>query len=380
MTAVFRAWASSGKLIPLKEAYISVVAVPYEAKTGQAFYATTKLPPTMADSEPSGAPADWLIKLVKDQYDKFKKTKYTAPVAIGLTALVQYLMLSYMMGSCWLGLLPPLILFGLLWNFEIKRVRILLFYGFIGCTVLLLISTVFLVSMFQSVEAGEAYSSEADPILYDGVVNPINGDSSTVYTYSVTAKLTNDTWNLTEMRLLIAWVGDSRNESMVLVDSNETSKEYFYAYSTTVSEPYNAFEFRANISGEWISATDYDDAGQAILAFGPVSSDPWTLGFWVLRYVTLLQAYAQFFPIYAIICGMIWWTRRARRMRQKAIEEWEEKRKKMEAKAPEKDSRVPSMSRAMGLEEEPETFVCSECGTDVRADAKSCPRCGEKFD
>jgi ribosomal protein L40E len=33
----------------------------------------------------------------------------------------------------------------------------------------------------------------------------------------------------------------------------------------------------------------------------------------------------------------------------------------------------------MGLEKE-EGFVCSECGADVPADAKKCPKCGEKFD
>jgi ribosomal protein L40E len=33
----------------------------------------------------------------------------------------------------------------------------------------------------------------------------------------------------------------------------------------------------------------------------------------------------------------------------------------------------------MGLEKE-EGFVCSECGADVPAEAKACPKCGEKFD
>ncbi len=334
----------------------------------------------------SGAPADWLIKLIKEQYSNFKKTKYTAPVAIGITAIIHYLMLTYMLGSCWLGLLPPLIMFGLMWNFDIKRVRKLLVYGFIGCTLLLVISTVFLVSMFQAIEPIAARSAEADPILYDGYVDPMNGDTSTLFTYSITAKLTNESWNISEMRVLIRWVDGDRNESMTLAGSNASSMEHYYVYQTTISEPYNVYEFRANISGmdanyTWIQATDYDEAGQRLYILGPISSDPWSIGLWVLRYITVLQTYTQFFPIYAIICGMVWWIRRARRMREKALQEWEKKRQEMEVKAPVDDTRgTPSMARAMGLEKEPETFVCSECGADVPADAKTCQSCGEKFD
>ena len=340
------------------------------------------MPPTMADSEPSGAPADWLIKLLKEQYAKFKKTNYTVPVAIGLTALLQFLMLTYMLGSCWLGLLPPLILFGLFWNFDIKRVRKLLLYGVIGTIIIVIVTTMALVSMFQSIEPTEASnSSDTDLVsMYDGIVTPMSGDASTIFTYTVTAKLANETFNLTEMNVIIDWHTGDTNESMVLVNSDTTSGELFYAYSTTLSSPANRFIFLANVSGTWVMATDHTEDGLEIFADGPISSDPWELGGWVIWYISLPQAYMQFLPIYAIICGMIWWTRRVRRMREKAIQEWEEKRKKMEAKAPETDSRVPSLSRAMGLEEEPDTFVCSECGADVRSDAKTCPSCGEKFD
>ena len=53
----------------------------------------------MADSEASGAPADWLIKFMKEQYEKFKKSMYAAPAAIAITALITYVMLLYMMNS-----------------------------------------------------------------------------------------------------------------------------------------------------------------------------------------------------------------------------------------------------------------------------------------
>lgn len=334
----------------------------------------------MADSEASGAPADWLIKLMKEQYEKFKKSRYAAPTAIAITALITYVMLLYMMNSCWIGLFPPLILFGLLWNFEIKRVRKLLLYGVIASVLIMLVATMTLTSAHQSAEPSVARSSGADPMLYDGVVNPAKGDSSTVYTYTITARLPNETYTLTNVNVIIDWETDFRNESMVLVDSNETSLEYFYAYSTTLSTPLNRFVFLANISDEWIIASDHSEDGVEIWAYGPISSDTSAIAYWVLTHYSLPYSFVNVFGVYSIICAMIWWTRRARRMREKAIKEWEEKRKKMEAKAPEDDSRTPSLSRAMGLEEEPDSFVCSECGADVPSYAEACPSCGEKFD
>lgn len=344
----------------------------------------------MASDEVSGAPADRLIKLFKEQFEKFKKTPYTIPVAIGITAGLFYLMLLYMMGSCWIGLLPPITLFGLFWYFDIKRVKKLLLYGFIGCTVLMIVSTAVIVTWIQSLETNVASSPGDDPILVDGTVDPLEGGESTVFTFALTMRLKNDSLvNVSEVdiRILIASWGDPINESMILFDDTGTPveggsyTEYYYEFPTMLSDPVNEFEFRALINGTWVSATDYDDEGNPISVTGPIFSDPWAIAAPILLRITLPQTYLQFFAIYAIICGMVWWTRRARRMREKAIEQWEQKRKDLEAKpTTDEDARVPSLSRAMGLEKEPETFVCSECGVDVRADAKRCPSCGEKFD
>ena len=342
----------------------------------------------MASEEGSGAPADKLIKFLNEQFEKFKKTPYTIPVAIGLTAGLHYLMMTYMMGSCWIGLLPPIVLFGLLWSFNIKRVRKLLLYGFIGCTVLMIVSTAVLVSWFQALERVEAYSPGDDPLLVDGIVDPMEGSDTTAFTYSVTLRQRNDSlWNVSEVEVyvLIGSLGELTNESMQLQNpagnpiDNGTYYEYYYEYTTNLPDSINQYEFRAFIDGDWVAATDYYE-GTPVSAAGPIFSDPWAVAMPILRYITLYQSYLQFFAIFAILCGMVWWMRRARRMREKAVEQWEQKRKEIEAKPADDDARVPSLSRAMGLEEEPDTFVCSECGVDVRADAKRCPSCGEKFD
>ena len=343
----------------------------------------------MASDEAPGAPVDRLMKLLNEQFMKFKKTPYTIPVAIGLTAGLHYLMLLYMMGSCWIGLLPPLLLFVLFWYFDIRRVKKLLLYGFIGCTVLMVVSTAVLVSWIQSLDTKEALSSGEDPILVNGFVDPEEGSDTTPFTYNITLRQKNDSFvNISDIdvRVLIgSWGKEPRNESMNPVNivgtvvDNGNYTEHYYEFTTMLSDPINQFEFRALINGTWVAATDYYDE-EPVSSVGPIFSDPWAVAVPILFNITLYQSYLQFFAIYAILCGMVWWMRRARRQRAKAIEEWEKKRKEMEAKPTDEDARVPSLSRAMGLEKEPDTFVCSECGVDVRADAKRCPSCGEKFD
>jgi hypothetical protein len=344
----------------------------------------------MASSEGSNAPIDRIRRIVKEQFEKFKKTPYTIPVAIGITAGLHYLMLQYMMGSCWIGLLPPLFLFGLFWQFDIKRVRKLLLYGLIGCTILMAVSTAVLVSWFQSLDPVVAISEGDDPILVDGIVTPTSGGESTVFTYSITYRQANDSLvNISDVEIIveISSINDRQEGLMALQNPSGTPvedgnfTEYYYNYPTTLSAPINQFQFLATINGTHVNATDYYQ-GDPVLITGPIFSDSWAVAVPIIMYITLYQSYLQFFAIYAIICGMVWWMRRARRMREKATEQWEQKRKEMEAKPPtaSDDARVPSMSRAMGLEAEPETFVCSECGIDVPGDAKRCPSCGEKFD
>jgi rubrerythrin len=66
-------------------------------------------------------------------------------------------------------------------------------------------------------------------------------------------------------------------------------------------------------------------------------------------------------------------------MRTEAYEKAVAEREKEREGVGKDETKVPSLSKAMGLETD-EGFVCSECGADVPAEAKVCPKCGEKFD
>ena len=322
-------------------------------------------------------PIDRIKKLLEGLFEQFKKSPYTIPVAIGVTGLIYYLMMAYVPGSCWIGLVPSLLLFGLMWQFGVRRIRKMLIGGLIAAVVIMAISTAFLVNSFQTMDMAVAVSPGSEPVLFNGTVSPAAGDGTTEFTYNLTVRAPGV--NVTNVVVNITSLMTNRSADMAWIGENATLNETYYSYATTMSAPINQFHFAAIVNGTWVIASDYiDDTHLSIV--GPVYSDPWAIAIPVIKYVSLYQAFLQFFPIFAILCGMVWWMRRARRLREDAVKNWESKRKDVEAKVPEDDTKVPSLQRAMGLEGESETFVCSDCGADVPSNANKCPSCGEKFD
>jgi len=132
-----------------------------------------------------------------------------------------------------------------------------------------------------------------------------------------------------------------------------------------------------NVNGTWISAGEVDKLDKLFYIQGPIFKDSFALAAPVVVSALQIDFFYVFGP-YAIILGMIWWTRRARRMREKQIEKWQSEQAKLDKGKPKQVSKVPSLDAAMGKTEE--GFVCSECGADVPADATVCPKCGEKFE
>ena len=320
-------------------------------------------------------PTQKFIAFLKEQFEKFKKTPLTLPVGAAVTGLAFYAMLLYMLNSCLLPILPPFIMLLVFWNFGIKRVKKLLLGGIIACTILMVIETGFFVDVYSNYEPVVGHSE--DYILYNGMVDPLNGDAQTAFNFTLDINITKDpTVPITNVTVMIIGLNDMRNETMTLaLRDNETASYY---YMTTISEPINQHAFWANVNGTWYLAGDFVD-GEEAGAMGPIYTSAWEVAK-PLLYFSALQAYVQFMGIYTMVVGMIWWTRRTRRMREKQLNDWETKRKDAVAKAPKEDTRVPSLAKAMGLEEEEDSFVCSECGADVPGDAKACPQCGEKFD
>jgi ribosomal protein L40E len=329
-------------------------------------------------------PAEKFKRWFKKNFEEFKKTPYAIPAALAIVTGLFYVALLYASAFCMFGLIPPIIMLATFWLFGLKGMKKLILLGLTSCVLFLAVGTTYATNYYMNVDEGVGRSD--DGILTDGSLTPLRGDASTVYNYTITVHLDKAPANASVRFMNVTLWGPAHGDQHYVMSVAEQVNEttFVYYYETTLSKPVNAFIFRANITSEGyedgyeiVFATEYDGSEEVAL-IGPIFNDGWK----VAAYLAPLMAYSTFivfFPIYAIIIFMIWWTKRARRMREDKLLEWERKRKEEEEAAPKEEVKVPSLAKAMGLEKD-DTFVCSECGADVPADATACPKCGEKFE
>ncbi len=332
-------------------------------------------------------PAQRLQKRLKEQFDKFAKTPFIVPSLVALSAGVYYLVAVYASGVCLSPLIPPVVLVGLCWYSGIKGLKKLLIIGVVACLIFSGVYAVTLTDHYQHIQYKTGVSDDAGLTLRNGTLQPLYGDGSTVYRYTVTVHLANKSSSVSEVLLLIQSVRfpsyQVNNLTMTELYRNVTNvttgeADVVYGYNTKLSQPVNAYVYWANVSGKWYLAATYT-GGNPYWLPGPIAKDTLTV-LAVLTPYAFSNAFPNTFFAYAIIVLMIWWTRRTRKMREDHMRKWEEDRVKEEAEKPKEETKVKSLQKqAMGLEGR-ETFVCSECGADVPADATVCPKCGEKFD
>mgnify|MGYP007070555109 CR=1 FL=1 len=327
-----------------------------------------------------------LQKYLKEQLKKFGKTPFVIPFAIGISAAVYYLVVLYGSGVCLIGLLTPLMLLGICWYFGIKSVKKLLLIGVLASLVFTGVLAATITDQYQHIEYKVGVSDDKNVTMTEGALQPLYGDKTTVYEYSVTVHVKNNATPVTEVEVVIQSVrfpsatSDtfSMTERSRQVLNNTTGEANVrYVYNTTLSTPVNVYWFLAKVSGDTLVAADYSTSPTSPL-LGPMSKDTNAI-LGLMLPISLYQTFASVFPLYALIVVMIWWTRRTRKMRKDQMNKWEAERAKEDAKKPKEDAKVSLQRKAMGLDDEG-TFVCSECGADVPAAATKCPKCGEKFE
>lgn len=324
-------------------------------------------------------PAKRAERFLKELFARFLKTPLPIPTAIALAAGVYALVLMFAGTFCLSGLITPLALLGFLWKFGLKGVKKLLIVGAVACLAFAGVWTAYYTHFYQHVDQERARSS--DNILFNGTVSPMFGGKGDTYTYSIQIRLPSMDTPVEQVNVTTASVGfpysPSENHSMTLVSIDEANNTLFYEYRTTVEKPINQFMFWARVNGTMLVGTEHRDGREYVL-IGPVFTDPWSVALALLP-ISFIQVFVSVYPIYALLLLMIWWTRRARKMRVEAYERALAEREK-ELKGVSKDEgKLPSLAKAAGAEGD-EGFVCSECGADVPADATVCPKCGEKFE
>lgn len=315
-------------------------------------------------------PAQRIEKLLKDMFSKFLKTPLVIPVGIALSLAVYMLVIIYAAGFCLSGLITPLAMIGIFWKFGIKDVKKLLIIGVVACLVFALAMAIYLPLTWTNL--GDPLAERDDGRITNGTVSPMHGTTSTVYNFTVTFHATNLS-EIEDVRLFVAGVGYFTNPEMNVTmtqvfDSDSNATEFRYYYETAVPNSMNIFIFGAYVNGTWIEAGELgpvtDDLGGIVASIMPAA---------------FISVFAGVLPVFALLLLMVWWTRRARRMRTEAYERAVAAREKEHEGVSKDEAKVPSLSKAMGLDKD-EGFVCSECGADVPAEAKVCPKCGEKFD
>ncbi len=327
-------------------------------------------------------------KYLSEQLKKFMKTPFVIPAILAITAGVYYLVILYGGTICFIGLLPPLTLLGLSWYSGFKGIKKLALIGVMAALVFSGVFTGVHTDQYQHLQykVGASNDEFATHALTNGTRDPLFGDKSTIYQFSVTVHLNNSSFVARDVSVLIQWIAfpsvTSNNYTMVrqstqIVNNTTGEAKVTYVYNTTLSTPVNMYVFWANISGVWYIAADYSQT-QAQWLYGPITKDTGAI-LALIWPIAIVQEFATTLPIYLLILVMIWWTRKTRKMRKTQMEKWEEERAKEEAKKPKDDAKVSLQRRAMGLDDGG-TFVCSECGADVPSDATVCPKCGEKFE
>jgi ribosomal protein L40E len=326
-------------------------------------------------------PAKRLELYLKGLFQEFKKTPLPIPVGIALAAGVYALVLLYAGTFCLGGIITPLFMLGIMWQFGVKGVKKLLIVGIVACMAFAGVWVVYFTDFYQHVEPKIATSENAT--LTDGIVTPLFGDSSTIFNYTLTVHIPNANATVEDVSVATASVAfpsaKANNYTMLRdpIKSNDTV--LYYYYNTRVTKPINQYIFWANVSGTWYIADERLDDGSELAINGPIFKSTWAV-MAPLVPISFVQSFVGVYPLYALLLLMIWWTRRARKMRVEAYEKAIEERSKEKEGITETRAKVPSLAEAMGKETSLEGFVCSECGADVPAEAKRCPKCGERFD
>jgi hypothetical protein len=336
-------------------------------------------------------PAKRLQRYFSEQLKKFGKTPFVIPFAIGISAAAYYLVILYGSTFCLSGLLAPLLLLGTNWYFGIKSVKKLLIIGVLASLVFTGVYAATVTDQYQHFDYKVGASDDKNGTLKGGELQPLYGDKTTVYEFSVTLHYKDNTTKVNDVVVVVqaahfpsyTYENFTMTEGSRQVNNTTGETNIQYVYNTTLADPVNWYIFGANVTtsadpkGTWVVAADFSTSPARWLA-GPMAKDTNAILALYLP-ISLFQIFGSVFPLYALIVVMIWWTRRTRKMRKDQMEKWEQEHAKEDAKKPKEDAKVSLQRKAMGLEDEG-SFVCSECGADVPASATVCPKCGEKFE
>lgn len=281
-------------------------------------------------------------------------------VLVAILPSLVFLMVLLFGNLCLSLIALPLIVVILLWLFRISNLWHQIGLGVVA----ILIGGILLAAVNVAIVVPISGES-IDGVLTNGNVNPFRGTADTQYTFTVTVHATS---NATVVNAFVNISGydvqNPLNLSMTLTSHNTNNTIRNYSVTTTVRGPVNNFVYWASTDGSWHGtiAVDGPLAADSVALFGAVA---YTTLIWILGYC--------FIPLLIMILFMRM-SSKSKVAREKMMADYMKKKEQMKPL----DKGAKAADGAATATEE--TFVCSECGSEVRATAKFCPNCGEPFD
>jgi len=282
------------------------------------------------------------------------------PLVAILPSLV-FLMTLFYVNLCLSLLALPLIVVALLWLFKINTLWHQIALG----AVALLIASVLLTAVNTAVVLDSPVSTYSDDqVLTGGIVIPYRGTPTTQYTFNITVT---SPASVVNSYVIISglYVDHPQNLSMSLISHSADNHTRNYSATATIESAVNNFYFATSTDGKWHTTYVID---------GPMSSDTVTL-FGALAWTMLFQIFGYCFMQLVIMILFLRMSGKSKDVRQKMMKDYMQKKEQMK---PSGAGAKDSAAEATTIQEE--TFICSECGSEVRASAKFCPNCGEPFD
>lgn len=295
---------------------------------------------------------------VKKWFDEFRKKKYAIPVGIVLAIVVCSLILVFLPGGCLTPILVAVLGFAIPYYFGLKNRKKMALYGIVLFLILGLVLGAFYFNYYKSYPA--ASLSSADNELVNGSVVPYRSAGPTSYTFSV---MVTDDVNASPVCVVIRNIipGDLPETNQTMDPGALTPAGRTFVKNWTLQEGVFSFRFVANTSSGWVSTSE---------GFGPWAVSDEAL-FGELLTTSMVTIWLQTATLFYLIIVLTWWMESSKKRSEQLRKRFEE-RKEKEAK---KESGTGETVKSTV-----EKFVCSECGAEVPADAKKCPRCGEVFD
>jgi hypothetical protein len=283
-----------------------------------------------------------------------RNQKWSVPVGLAITALVSiFLLLFTTQWLCFAPILIALCMYFLPVFFGLKDKKKIAVFGIVLIIAMSLIYGAFMASSLSNMSQPNMKS--ANDVLTNGTVTPIVSNPGTALNFTVQLNGGNETSVV--CLYMVQWPlgGTLYNYSMNNAGLVPGGGNSYYYELTLTNLSAGIYEF-----AYWTSATGKQVF--SIASWGPIYADS-TQILATSLYGGFLQVFLFTFiaPLFFVFLAMMWWMDRSRI--------------KMEDK--QRKAQPPQQKPASTQKEK---FVCSECGTDVPADATECPQCGEKFD